>query len=195
MSRTSSSRASRRSAWRRSSSDSRPRRSASGNSRRSALSCRSSSRNSAREVKSRYGSSTPRCTRSSTSTPMKACVRSTARPAHCPAPARRVESRQRTLARRLLVPGRAVHLAGQEQPGHCPRLERRCELGRREIVVLDRVAWPSHPHSLPVPAPSCRKASCTAGGQRRGEPVHVHLGCVEPLGLEEDLVAYAPRGT
>ena len=61
---------SRASATRSSLAVSRPSVSASGSSRRSALSWRSNSRNSERDVNNRYGSSTPRVTKSSTRTPM-----------------------------------------------------------------------------------------------------------------------------
>ena len=59
-------------------------------------------------------------------------------------PAARVEPGDESLRGRLLVPGRAVDLPGEEQPRDSLRLQRRVELSRLDEVVLDRVARPQN---------------------------------------------------
>src|SRR5439155_607740 len=97
----------------------RPARRPSGVRRRSALSCRSKRRYSARLVNKRYGSSTPRVTRSSRRTPMKAWLRSRARggsPFPCSA---------------ALTPARTPRAAAGDLPG----IHRRpVEVGADEVV-------------------------------------------------------------
>ena len=183
---TSSSSASRRSARRRSSSDNSPNRSASGNNRRSALSCRSSSLNSAREVKSRYGSSTPRCTRSSTSTPTNAVSRDSITGSFSSAQAAALSPANHL--GRLLPRTRSFRSPGR--PGTVralPAPQGWDGAGRREIVVLDRITRPRHPRML-QPWHRPEKGQLHRRWQGGGEPVDVHLGCVEPLRLQENLM-------
>ena len=56
--------------------------------------------------------------------------------------ARRVQPRQQPLRRRLLIAGRAVDLAGQEQPADPLGLQRRPQFARIDMVVFDGVAGP-----------------------------------------------------
>ena len=112
--------------------------------RRSALSCRTVRRNSEREVNRRYGSSTPRVTRSSTSTPMYESRGRESTAALAERLTRGVQSGDDALARGLFVAGRAVDLSREEQSAQRLHLQRRVELRRRIVVVLDRVAGARH---------------------------------------------------
>ncbi len=61
-----------------------------------------------------------------------------------PRPRGGVETRHKSLRGSLFVAGRAVDLAGQEQPGAALGLERGAQLARIDMVVFDRVAGPHH---------------------------------------------------
>ena len=57
---------------------------------------------------------------------------------------RRVDSRHQPEPRGFFVSGRPVDLPREKQPRHPLRLERRAQLGRIDVVVLDRVARADH---------------------------------------------------
>src|SRR5688572_17704618 len=85
----------------------------------------------------------------------------------------RVDPGDRPLARRLLVTGRAVHLTREEEPFELAILQRRAELRRWEIVVLDRIPWPRHPHLLES-RDGPEELKLDARRKRGREPVYVH---------------------
>ena len=62
------------------------------------------------------------------------------------------------------------------------------KLRRRIIVILDRIAGACHARAL-EPRDRVQELELHGDGEGSGQPVHVELGRVEALGLEEDLVA------
>jgi len=104
-----------------------------------------------------------------------------------PDPAHSIDARDHTLSRCFLVTRGAVDLAGEEQMLDGLHLEPRRELGRRIVVVLDRVPRARHPRALE--AGDCMQELELDGDREgSGEPVDVQLTRVESLGLQEDLV-------
>lgn len=104
--------------------------------------------------------------------------------------ARGVHARDQSLRRRFLVAGRAVDLSGEVEPGDRLRLERGLERARIEVVVLDGVAGPRNHGTLEAPD-RAHELPLHVEGQAGRDAVRVHLDSVEPLGLDEDLVALA----
>ncbi len=100
---------------------------------------------------------------------------------------RGIQSRDDPLPPRLLIPGGPVDLPREEEPRTGARCERGMELRRRHIVVLDRIARPRHHRSL-EPGDRMQERELRIDRQRGGEPIHIELMCVQPLGLEIQLV-------
>src|SRR6267142_1183579 len=71
-------------------------------------------------------------------------------------------------------------------------LEPRRELRRRIVVVLDRITRARHAGALET-RDGVQELQLHGDGQGSREAVHVQLGGIEPLGLEEDLVALGRR--
>ena len=102
-------------------------------------------------------------------------------------PPRRVEARDEPLGGRLLVPGRAVDLAREEEAVHRARLERRAEIPGVEVVVLDGVARPGDDRVLEA-LDRAHQLVLDIERQARRDAVRVHLRRVEALRLDEDPV-------
>ncbi len=103
---------------------------------------------------------------------------------------RGIDTGDQTLRRGLLVTRRAADLAGEEEPRHALHLERAVELVRQHEVVLDGVARAQHLGAL-EPAHRADEPKLHVLGQARRHAVHVDLGHVAALGLEEHLVGIA----
>src|SRR5882672_7396147 len=71
-------------------------------------------------------------------------------------------------------------------------LEPRRELRRRIVIVLDRITRARHAGALET-RDGVQELQLHGDGQGSREAVHVQLGGIEPLGLEEDLVALGRR--
>src|SRR6267378_4701272 len=71
-------------------------------------------------------------------------------------------------------------------------LEPRRELRRRVVIVLDRITRARHAGALET-RDGVQELQLHGDGQGSREAVHVQLGGIEPLGLEEDLVALGRR--
>ena len=111
-----------------------------------------------------------------------------------PARARGVEPGDQPLGGRLLIAGRAVDLAGEDTgPGSALGLQRRVELARVDVVVFDRVAGPHHPRVLEARDGAPATPPGRPRGRRGRDAVRIDRVVVQPLGLEEDLVALARR--
>src|SRR3989475_3720986 len=107
-------------------------------------------------------------------------------------PAHGVDAGHDALARCFLVARRPVDLTGKEEMLDALHLEPGRELSRRIVVVLDRVARPRHPGALET-RDGVQELELHGDGQGSRQAVHVQLGGVEPLRLEEDLVARGRR--
>ena len=101
-----------------------------------------------------------------------------------------VDSGNEPLPRGLLVTGRAVDLAGQEQARDRFDLEARGELARVDIVVFDGVTRPDHPRGF-EPRDGRQEFVLNVLRQRGRDAVGVDGVVVETFGLEKDLVAVA----
>ncbi len=105
-----------------------------------------------------------------------------------------VEPGEQALSRRLLVARGAVDLAGQEETGQSFELEGGPELARVDVIVLDRVAGTDDFGPLEAgDRGEERPLELLREGRR--DTVRVEEGIVQPLGLEEDVVAPAIRET
>ena len=103
---------------------------------------------------------------------------------------RGVEPGHQPLRRRFLVPRGAVDLPGQEQPGHRPYLERRRQRPRVHMVVFDGIAGAQDPRLLqPRDGGDHRRLHIFRQAGR--DAVRIDRVVVQPLGLQEDLVALA----
>ena len=104
--------------------------------------------------------------------------------------ARGVDPRNDPLRPRLLIAGRAVDLAGQEQAAEAARFQRRIEPARVDVVVFDRVAGTEDARML-----EARNRGDERGlrlrRQRGRNAVRIDCRIVDAFGLEEDLVAVA----
>src|SRR5690606_28952709 len=85
------------------------------------------------------------------------------------------------------VTGRAVDLAGEEEPRDRLRLECRLQVPRIEEVVLDRIAGPRDMRTLEA-RDRAHERVLHVERQRRRDAVRIALEGVEPLGLDEDLM-------
>ena len=94
------------------------------------------------------------------------------------------------LPRGLLVAGRAVDLAGQEQPADRLGFEARGQLARIDIVVLDGIAGPDDARGLEA-WDGLEERMLHVLGQRGRDAVRIDGVVVETLRLEKDLVAAA----
>ena len=103
---------------------------------------------------------------------------------------RGVEAGQQALRGRLLVAGGAVDLAGEIEPWQPLDLQRRPQLARIDVVVLDRIAGPPDLDLL-KPGDRAQERLLDLGRQRGRDAVGIDGIVVQPLGLEEDLVAGA----
>ena len=101
-----------------------------------------------------------------------------------------VDAGEDPLRRGLLVAGRAIDLAGEEEAADRLRLERRAQRARIEVVVLDRVARTQQVRVLAA-GDRAHERPLHVEGQRRRDPVRIDLVRREALGLEEDLMARA----
>src|SRR6185436_11082879 len=93
-----------------------------------------------------------------------------------------------TLAGSFLVSRRAVDLTRKEQMLDALHLEPGRELCRRIVVVLDRVPGTRHLRALET-GDGVQEFELHRDGEGSRQPVHIQLGRVETLGLEEDLMA------
>ena len=103
---------------------------------------------------------------------------------------RRIEPRGQALRRRLLIAGRAVDLAGEEQARDVARLQRRAQPARIDELIFDRIAGPDDLDALQA-RDAAHEVALNVGRQRGRNAVGIDERIVEPLGLEEDLVAVA----
>ena len=102
----------------------------------------------------------------------------------------RVQARDNSLRRRLLISGRAVDLSGQEETRQALGLQRRLEFARIDMVVFDGIARPDHLH--PLESGNGREdRELNLFRQRGRDAVGIDRGVVEPFRLQEDLVAVA----
>ena len=101
--------------------------------------------------------------------------------------ARGIQARDEALRGGLLVAGRAVDLAREEQPAHALRLERGVEPARIEVVVFDRVARARHVCALEA-GDGAHERHLHVERQRSGNAVRVDLVRVQAFRLEEHLV-------
>ena len=102
-------------------------------------------------------------------------------------PACCVDSSHNPLPSGFLVPRRPVDLPGEEQSLYRLDLEPRRQLLRRIVVVLDRIARPSH-SSLLQPRHGMEKRNLGVHREGRGKPIHVQLRCLQTFRLQEDLM-------
>src|SRR6266550_3078063 len=107
-------------------------------------------------------------------------------------PPHRIDAGDDALSRRFLVARRPVDLSREEQVLDRLHLEPRRELGGGIVVVLDRIPGACHLRALEA-GDGVQELELDGYGQGSGEPVHVQLCRVEPLGLEKDLVALGRR--
>ena len=101
-----------------------------------------------------------------------------------------VGTRHEPLAGGLLVPRSAVDLSRQKEPRHVAHGERVRQLTGLHEVVLDRVAV-AHEDGLFEPGDGVHEGFLHRRGEGSGDPVHVDHIRLQPLGLDEDLVAVA----
>ena len=100
---------------------------------------------------------------------------------------RRIDAGDNALRRGLLVPGRAVDLAGEEETLKRSSLERGAQIPRVEVVVLDRVARPGQVCTLES-SDAAHELVLHVERQAGGDAVGIDLVRVEALGLDEDLM-------
>ena len=103
---------------------------------------------------------------------------------------RSVHARDKTLARCLFIPGRAVDLPSQEQPRKPLHFQRRVQLPRIDVVILDRIAGPDHGSVLQA-WDRLQKGALNVFRQRGRDAVRIDGVIVQALGLEKDLMASA----
>ena len=92
------------------------------------------------------------------------------------------------MRRGFLVPRRAVDLPREKQSGHALCFEPSRELGRLDEVVLDGVAR-SQQHGILEPRQRVHEIRLHVARQRHRKAVDINLARIDPLRLEEDLVA------
>ena len=100
----------------------------------------------------------------------------------------RIDPRDQSLRRRLLIARGAVHLAGQEQPREGFALQGGGRLVRRHVVVLHRVAG-AEDHRLLEARNRAQHRQLHILRQASVRALHVHLVGVPALRLQEQLVA------
>ena len=103
---------------------------------------------------------------------------------------RRVDPCHQPLCGRLLVAGGAVHLAGEVEPAQMLALQRGAHLVGGKEVVLHGVAVARHLHLLQA-AHGVQRRQLHLRRQRAGEAVEVDQVAVQPLRLQEQLMAVA----
>ncbi len=101
-----------------------------------------------------------------------------------------IDAGSKTLRRRFLITGRAVDLPGKEQSRYIFMLQTGPQLARVGIFILDRIAGPDDPCPF-QPGNAVDERLLNIGGQRGADPVGIDQGGMEPLRLEENLVAVA----
>jgi hypothetical protein len=107
-----------------------------------------------------------------------------------PALCRRVQTGHQSLGGGFFIAGGAVDLAGQEKPGNTLCFKGMAQLTRIDVVIFDGVARPHH--AGPLEAGNCRqKCDLHLLRQRGRDPVRIDRRIVQPLGLQEDLMAVA----
>src|SRR5262249_4089521 len=107
-----------------------------------------------------------------------------------PCPLRRIEPGDQSLRGCFLIPGRAVDLAGQEEPRQALGLQRWLELTRIDVVVFDRVAWPHDAGALQTRNRG-DDGALNLLWQRGGDAVRIDRAVVQSFRLQKDLMPVA----
>ncbi len=98
-----------------------------------------------------------------------------------------IRAGDQTLGGCLLIAGRAVDLAREEEPGHNLALERRAELIGGAVVVFDGIAV-THDLRMLQSRNQAEHGVLHIARQAGGDAVDIHLECVPALRFQEQLV-------